>query len=158
MEIKVQVTINKPIAEVWEVMGNQFGHAHLWSSNFITSKPGGEKKFKDLDYSLRDTTTPNGKTIQELTEFDSKIHSLKYEIKSGKPEVAKFVSSHWFLEETKQGTVVRMDSILEPKMELQVVMEAKIQKGLTASFNHLASELKFYLENGTKKTASNTNS
>ncbi|MDG1333993.1 MAG: hypothetical protein P8P74_16775 [Crocinitomicaceae bacterium] len=58
MEIKVHTTINKPVSEVWEVMGNQFGHAHLWSSNFQTSKPGGEAKFEGIDYSHRDTTTP----------------------------------------------------------------------------------------------------
>ena len=52
MEIKVNVTIEKSIEEVWEVMGVQFGYAHLWSSNFITSKPGGEARFKGLDYSL----------------------------------------------------------------------------------------------------------
>ena len=64
MEIKVQTTIDKPISDVWEVMGNQFGNADLWSSNFKTSKPGGEAKFEGLDYSLRDTTTERGNTIQ----------------------------------------------------------------------------------------------
>jgi len=148
MEIKVQVTIKKTIAEVWEVMGNQFGHAHLWSSNFQTSKPGGEAKFEGIDYSLRDTTTPNGNTIQELTEFDATNSSLSYEITAGKPEIAKFVSSHWYLKETAEGTVAHMDSVMEPKTALPAEMATKIQMGLTASFNQLANELKYYLENG----------
>lgn len=148
MEIKVQVTVSKPISEVWEVMGNQFGHAHLWSSNFKTSKPGGEAKFEGIDYSLRDTTTPNGNTIQELTEFDAKSHSLSYEITAGRPEIAKFVSSHWYLTATDDGTVVQMDTVMEPKMELPEEMAKKIQMGLTASFNQLANELKYYVENG----------
>ena len=148
MEIKVQVTINRSISEVWEVMGNQFGHAHLWSSNFKTSKPGGEKKFDGLDYSHRDTTTPNGNTIQELTAFDATDHSLSYEITAGKPELAKFVSSHWYLKETKEGTIAYMNSVMVPNMELPAEMEAKIQMGLTASFNQLANELKYYVENG----------
>ena len=148
MEIKVQVTINKPIADVWEVMGNQFGHAHLWSSNFQSSKPGGEAKFKGIDYSYRDTTTPNGNTIQELTEFDAKNFSLSYEIKTGRPEIARFVSSHWYLEESAEGIIVYMDSVMEPKMELPAEMAEKIQLGLMASFNQLANELKYYLENG----------
>ena len=92
MEIKVQVKVNKPIDKVWEVMGNQFGDAHIWSSNFKTSKAGGEKKFEGIDYSLRDTTTQNGNTIQELKEFDARSYSFKYEITAGKPEIAKFVS------------------------------------------------------------------
>ena len=148
MEIKVNVTINKSISDVWEVMGNQFAHAHLWSSNFQTSKPGGKAKFEGIDFSLRDTTTPNGNTIQELTAFDAKDYSLEYEITAGKPEIAKFVSSHWYLKETPEGTLVCMDSIMEPKMDLPAEMEAKIQMGLTASFNQLANELKYYVENG----------
>ncbi|MFY0689962.1 MAG: SRPBCC family protein [Cyclobacteriaceae bacterium] len=148
MEIKVQVTINKPIVEVWEVMGNQFGHAHLWSSNFKTSKPGGKPKFEGIEYSLRDTTTQNGNTIQELTEFDPRNFSLSYEITAGKPEIAQFVSSHWYLKESAENTIVYMDSVMEPKMELPAEMEEKIQTGLTVSFNQLANELKYYVENG----------
>lgn len=148
MEIKVKVTINKSIDEVWEVMGNQFGDAHLWSSNFKTSKPGGEKKFEGMDYSLRDTTTPNGNTIQELKEFDTTNYSFKYEIVAGKPEIAKFVSSHWYLKESEECTIAYMDSVMESKQELPQEMASKIQKGLTASFQTLADELKFYLEEG----------
>lgn len=148
MEIKVQVTINKPIAEVWEVMGNQFGHAHLWSSNFQSSKPGGEAKFNGIDYSHRDTTTPNGNTLQELIEFDTSNYSLSYEITAGRPEIARSVSSHWYLEESSEGTIVYMDSVMEPKMELPAEMGEKIQLGFMDSFKQLANELKYYVENG----------
>ena len=148
MEIRIQVTIEKPIDEVWEVMGNQFGHAHLWSSNFKTSKPGGEPKFKGLDYSHRDTTTERGNTIQELSAFSPEKHSLSYEITKGAPDIAKSANSTWYLEETVQGTVAHMDTVMEPKMALPEEMASKIQMGLTASFNLLASELKYYVENG----------
>ncbi len=80
MKIKVALTIKKPIQEVWEVMGNQFGHADKWSSNFKTSKPGGEPKFSGLEYSLRDTTTDRGNTVQELTAFDPGKYTLSYVI------------------------------------------------------------------------------
>ena len=148
MEIKVKVTINKPIAEVWEVMGNQFGHAHLWSSNFITSKPGGEPRFEGLDYSLRDTTTERGNTIQELQAFDPSTYSFSYEITKGAPKIAKRAASTWYLKETENGTVAHMDTIMEPNMPLPAEMEAKIHMGLTASFNQLAEELKYYVEHG----------
>lgn len=148
MEIKVQVTIEKSIDEVWEVMGNQFGHAHLWSSNFKTSKPGGTARFNGLDYSLRDTTTDRGNTVQELTSFDKNTHSLSYEITKGAPEIAKRAASTWYLKPGENGTVVHMDSIMEPKKPLSKEMEQKIQMGLAASFSQLANELKYYLENG----------
>ena len=149
MEIKVKVTINKSANDVWEVMGNQFGHAHVWSSNFITSKPGGEAKFDGLDYSLRDTTTERGNTIQELTAFDPASHSLAYEITAGAPEIAKRAASKWYIVEEGGQSVVHMDSIMEAKMPLPEEMQAKLQMGLTASFQQLADELKYYVENGT---------
>jgi len=148
MEIKVQVNINKSIEEVWEVMGQRFAEAHIWSSNFKSSKPGGEAKFPGLDYSLRDTITDRGNTIQELTAFDNEAHSLSYEITQGAPEIAKRAASNWYLEKEGTQTVVKMDTIMEPKMPLPAEMEAKIQQGLSASFQQLAEELKYFVENG----------
>lgn len=148
MEIKVKVNIEKTIDEVWEVMGNQFGYAHIWSSNFKTSKPGGAQKFIGLDYSLRDTTTDRGNTIQELTAFNPDMYSLTYKITKGAPEIAKLAKSNWYLKAGNSGTEVFMDTIMEPKMPLNPEMESKIQMGLTASFNQLAEELKYYLEQG----------
>jgi len=148
MEIKVQVMINKPIDEVWEVMGNQFGQAHLWSSNFKACKPGGPAKFNGLDYSLRDTITERGNSIQELEAFDPETHALSYVITKGAPEIAKKASSSWYLKEMEGSTAVYMDSVMEPKMPLPEEMATNLQKRLTASFNQLAIELKHYLETG----------
>ncbi len=149
MNITVKLSIEKPIANVWEIMGTQFGHAHVWSSNFKTSKPGGEPKFEGLDYSLRDTTTDRGNTIQELTAFDVENYSLTYEITKGAPEIAKMAGATWSLiTENDQSTLVVMDFEIEPKIPLNAEMEAKIRMGLTASVNELAKELKYYLEKG----------
>lgn len=149
MTIKVNLTIEKPIAEVWEVMGNQFGYAHLWSSNFKSSQPGGAPKFEGLDYSLRDTTTDRGNTVQELTAFDPKQYSLTYEISKGAPAIAKKAGATWSLSpSTTESTLLEMAFLMEPQMPLNDEMNAKIKHGLTASVTQLAEELKYYLENG----------
>ncbi|MFT5822038.1 MAG: hypothetical protein ACI8ZM_003294 [Crocinitomix sp.] len=149
MKIKVELTIKKNIQEVWEVMGNQYGYADKWSSNFKTSKPGGEAKFNGLDYSLRDTTTDRGNTIQELTAFDPSNYTLSYIITKGAPEIAKMAGAEWsLLNEGENLTMVSMDFIMEPKMPINAEMETKIKMGLTASVKELAEELKFYLETG----------
>lgn len=149
MKIKVEQTINKNSQEVWEVMGNEFGNAHLWSSNFKTSKPGGEAKFAGLAYSLRDTTTERGNTIQELTAFDASELTLTYKITTGAPEIAKSAGATWSLSaKSKNLTVLSMDFFLEPKMALNPEMKSKLEMGLTASVKELAEELKYYLENG----------
>jgi hypothetical protein len=149
MNIKVALTINKNIQEVWEVMGTQYGYADKWSSNFKTSKPGGEAKFSGLEYSLRDTTTDRGNTIQELTAFDPENHTLTYVITAGAPEIAKMAGAEWSLvSESENLTRLSMDFILEPKMPLNSEMETKLKMGLTASVKELAEELKFYMETG----------
>ena len=150
MKIKVELTISKNIQEVWEVMGNQYGYADKWSSNFKTSKPGGEAKFNGLEYSLRDTTTDRGNTVQELTAFDSDKYALSYVITQGAPEIAKMAGAEWSLvSESENLTRLSMDFIMEPKMPLNAEMETKIKMGLTASVKELAEELKYYMENGT---------
>ncbi len=149
MNITVKLSIHKPIAAVWEVMGNQFGHAHRWSSNFKTSKPGGEAKFEGLAYSLRDTTTDRGNTIQELTAFDPHNYSLTYHITQGAPPIAQKAGATWSLvAEGENVTSLNLEFVMEPKMPLAAEMEGKLKQGLTASVNELAEELKYYLENG----------
>ena len=149
MKIKVELTIKKPVQEVWEVMGSQFGYADKWSSNFKTSKPGGEARFRGLDYSLRDTTTVRGNTVQELTAFDRDRYTLSYVISKGAPEIAKMAGADWSLHsESENATMLSMDFFMEPKMTLTAEMEAKLKMGLTASVQELAEELKFYLETG----------
>jgi len=148
MNINVNLSIAKPAADVWEVMGNQFGRADVWSSNFQASKPGGEAKFPGLAYSHRDTTTPNGNTIQELTAFDAEGYSFTYEITQGAPEIAQFAGATWSLVPQGETTELRLEFVMEPKMPLPEEMEAKVQMGLTASVNTLAEELKYYVENG----------
>ena len=150
MNITVQTSVAKPVAQVWEVMGTQFGHAHRWSSNFKTSKPGGPARFAGIDHSLRDTTTDRGNTIQELTHFDAEQHTLTYIITQGAPEIAKSAGATWSLQaQGQQSTQLTMEFVMEPKMPLPADMEAKVRMGLTAAVNTLAQELKYYLEEGT---------
>lgn len=149
MRINIKLTIEKNIQDVWEIMGNQFGHAHLWSSNFISSQPGGAPKFDGLDYSLRDTTTGRGNTIQELTAFDPATFSFSYEITKGAPPIAKMAGASWSLVQASAGTtLLNMEFVMEPKMPLTEDMETKIRMGLTASVTELAHELKYYAEQG----------
>jgi hypothetical protein len=148
MNVKAELIIEKSISEVWEVMGNQFADVHKWSSNFKESKPGGPQKFEDINYSLRETITDRGITIQVLETFDPKNFILKYYITEGLPEIAKSAHSTWSLEQISGNkTLVEMDFELEAKIPLNDVMAAKIKMGLKESAMMIA-ELKYFLENG----------
>lgn len=161
MNVITKTIINRPIESVWNVMGVQFAEVDQWSSNFLTSQPGGDATFEGLDYSERITTTERGETVQQLTAFDPAGRSLSYQITKGAPEIAKEARSTWALKEVNsEQTEVILEFILEPKVELNEYMEAKIKAGLTASSSLIAEELKFFLETGqphSNKVAQQTN-
>jgi len=149
MHITQEMTIEKDIDAVWAVMGDQFGQVHLWSSNFFDSKPSGPAKFAGLDYSVRDTITERGQTVQELDTFDPTNFALTYHVTKGAPKIAKRAVGMWSLKSIdKNKTTVVIAFILEPKgiigFLLTPIIKLKIQK---ASLE-IAEELKYYMEQG----------
>ena len=150
MQVKAETIINKPVAEVWEVMGNQYADVHLWSSNFSSSEAGGAPTLPGLDFAHRKTTTERGETIQVLDAFEPANHSLAYHISKGIPEVGESASAVWSLEAVdEQSTRVTMDYAMPLKPFVNEEMAQKIQAGLTMATDQLAEELKHYLETGT---------
>ncbi len=141
MNVKAELTIEKSIREVWEIMGNQFADVHKWSSNFKESKPGGAQKFEGINYSLRETITDRGITIQVLETFDPKNFSLKYYISEGMPEIAKSAYSIWSLEAiSSEKTLVALDFGMESKVSLNEEMKSKIKNGLNSFAMKIAAE------------------
>ena len=149
MNIKAEVTIAKPIAEAWEVMGNQFDRPDRWSSNFHTSEGGGSSRFAGTEYGYRKTTTDRGEIIQELEAFDPEQYSFAYRITKGAPPVAESASAVWSLHaQGANETLATLDFTMIPKAGLPPEILAKIEMGIKASTQQLAEELKYYVENG----------
>ena len=153
MKVTNEAIIEKSIEDVWEVMGNQFGQVHLWSSNFLESRPGGESKFQGLDYSTRQTLTERGETIQELDEFNATNQSLSYHITKGAPEVVEKASAVWSLSSQETNTTkVTFEFSMEIKDLVNKEMASKIKAGLLHASTEMAEELKYYMENGVPHT------
>ena len=91
MNIIKKITINKPVEEVWEVLGNQFGQISNWASLIRESKVYGDSKLNGINYSIRETNTLKGITKQELTSFEPEKYSLSYKSISGTPPMIKEV-------------------------------------------------------------------
>ncbi|MCI5054817.1 MAG: hypothetical protein MRY83_01845 [Flavobacteriales bacterium] len=152
VQTKSELVINKPIDEVWEVMGNQYAYIHKWSSSFSSSKPGGIPKLDGLDYLYRETITARGTTIQELDEFSPENYSLKYHINKGAPEIAKLAHAHWYLQQIGEDkTKVTLEFFLESEGIKGRMLSFLINKKLSSAGDTIAEELKYYLENGKPK-------
>lgn len=149
IQVKRELTIHKSSVEVWRVVGEQFGEVHLWSSNFKDSKPGGEKRFKGIDYSYRATITDRGETIQLLDAFDSENYRLAYHITKGMPGVAKSATGVWSLKPLKSDqTTVSIEFEMEVKNILGYLLSPVIKLKIGKSAEEIAEELKYYMENG----------
>jgi len=149
IHVKRELTINKNINEVWDVMGKQFGEVHLWSSNFKDSKPGGNKHFDAIDYSYRATITERGETIQQLDVFDSNDYRLAYHITKGMPGIAKAANGEWSLKPAKNNqTTVVIVFDMEVKNILGYLLSPIIKLKITKGAEEIAEELKYYVENG----------
>ena len=144
-----EVLINKNVNEVWQVLGNEFPEAHVWSTNFISSKPGGEPKLEGLAYRHRETMTAKGEIFQELDTFDPANYSLSYHVSKGVPPIAKSLKGVWGL--TKVGddqTRLNVQFIFETKGLIGFVMSPIVSKKIGKGAKEIAEELKYYMENG----------
>ena len=115
----------------------------------LDSKPGGEKRFKGIDYSYRATITDRGETIQLLDAFNSENYRLAYHITKGIPGIAKSASGVWSLKPLKNDqTIVSIEFEMEVKNILGYLLSPMIKLKIGKSAEEIAEELKYYMENG----------
>jgi carbon monoxide dehydrogenase subunit G len=147
MKIIKSLTINKPIDEVWEVLGNQFDKIDRWSSLISKSEVSGPSTMQGVNYSVRSTTTKTGISKQELTRFDTENHVLGYKSIAGTPPIIKQVNAEWRL--TNNGNTTRL--VLDFNAEMKgighiIAPIAKMKLGKVG--DELLDDFKFYVENG----------
>jgi hypothetical protein len=149
MIIKKEISINKSIQDVWEVLGNQFGEISVWSSLIKESKVYGDSKIKGLNYSIRETNTVKGITKQEMTSFNPEQHSLSYKALSGTPSFIKGVNAKWFLSKLNDNsTQLTMSAAIETKGIMGIVLGPVVKIKFGKLGDELMDDLKYYLENG----------
>ena len=148
MKIIKELSIAKPVEEVWEVLGNQFGEIDKWASIISHSDVSGQPKLPGVNYSMRNTTTTQGDGQQELTGFNPDKHEISYKSISGTPAIIKQVSAHWSLQkEGENNTQLRLDFTAEMKgMGFILAPIAKIKLGKVGDV--LLDDFKYYVEHG----------
>ena len=148
MNIIKKTTINKPVEEVWEVLGNQFGEISNWASIIKESKVYGESKMNGVNYSIRETNTLNGITKQEITSFEPEKHSLSYKSLTGTPPIIKEVRALWSLTKSDSNTTNLVMDFNADMKGLGFILVPIVKKKMGKIGDDLIEELKFYVENG----------
>ena len=148
MRIIKELSISKPVEEVWEILGNQFGEIDNWASLISHSEVSGEAKLPGVNYSIRSTKTTQGDSQEELTGFNPDKHEISYKSISGTPAIIKQVRAHWSLkEEGTNKTQLRLDFTAEMKgLGFILAPIVKIKMGKVGDV--LLDDFKYYVEKG----------
>lgn len=148
MKIIKQLTINKPIEKVWEILGTQFGEIDKWASFIHRSEMSGESTIPGISHSIRSTETTGGPTKQELTAFDPDKHTIAYKAIAGSPGFFKSVHAEWSL-------VKKDDNITGLTLDFEVqfkgvgfLLTPVVKMKLGKVGDELLDDFKFYVENG----------
>ena len=148
MKIIKELSIDKPVEDVWEVLGNQFGEIDKWASLIKHSKVSGKATLPGVSYSVRSTETTGGPTKQELTAFNPEKHSIAYKAISGTPFFFKSVKAKWSLSRTKDDSTNLILDFEVGFKGIGGILSPIVKKKLGKVGDELLEEFKYYVENG----------
>ena len=155
MKIIKELKIDKPIEDVWEVLGNQFGAIDKWSSLIKQSEVSNPILSIGV---VRSTETTGGPTKQEVTAFNPEQHLLSYKAIAGAPFFAKAINAKWSLTNNQDAsTKLILDFDVKFK-GIAGILSPIVRKKLGKVGDELLEDFKFYVENGQphpRKAASN---
>jgi len=148
MKIVKKLEINKPIDQVWDVLGNQFADIYKWSSLIESSEVSGNPTFPGVSFSIRSTLTTAGPTKQELTSFNPAQHNLSYKAIAGTPFFFKSVNAKWSLAKAgADSTNLVLDFEVKFKgLFFLLTPLVKLKLGKVGA--ELLDDFKYYVENG----------
>jgi len=148
MNFHKEIIINKPIAEVWEVLGPQFGEAHVWASGVYHSNSFGEPVKQGATCSNRSCETSFGKITEDLRIMDNKNHILEYEVVEGFPFFVETAINNWSLTEMGDKTKVTMKTEVRTKGIFGAIMSPMMKMQMGGLLQNAIEDFKIYLETG----------
>ncbi|MEO1033474.1 MAG: SRPBCC family protein [Bacteroidota bacterium] len=149
MEIKKEIVINRPIQEVWEVLGNQFTTAYKWARGLTHSEGFGKPKFDGAECSNRTCEVLGfGKIQEDIKKFDSKNYVLQYEVVKGFPDFITSAVNTWALERKGSNTLVSMHMKMQTKGFKGAIMGPMMKIQLNKTVAGVIEDLKIFVGTG----------
>ena len=143
MKIIKELVISKPIENVWEILGNQFGEIDKWASIINHSKLDGHLGVGVI----RSTETTGGPTKQELTSFNPEQYSLSYKAIAGTPFFAKSITAKWTLVKNQNNNTKLVLDFQVGFKGIGGILTPIVKKKLGKIGNEILQDLKYYVEN-----------
>ncbi len=98
MRITTKTTIERPAAEVWQLLGPGFGQAAVWASSIEDSRVVGKAQLAGAPGRAREcrVAVPGvERLVEELTAYDDASMSLTYVLADGMQQVARSARNTW---------------------------------------------------------------
>ncbi len=148
MEFKREILVNKPIADVWEVLGNQYGEAYKWARTLNHSAGFGTPKIEGAVCNNRTCDTTQGRIKEVVKTFDAKNYILAYEVEEGFPFFIGTAINTWRLTQRGNATQVNMHLRMETKGLVGSIMSPMMKLQLNKLLTDVIGDFKHYVEIG----------
>lgn len=149
MDVKKEIAVNKPISEVWEVLGNQYADAYKWARGLYHSEGFGAPKLEGASCNNRTCDTSFGRIQEEIRVFDSNNYILEYEVIKGFPGFIKQGINKWTLTKVNdRQTKVVMHFKGETQGFLGIIMGPMMGYQLKKNLGDVLGDFKYYVETG----------
>ncbi len=148
MEIQKSIIVNKPIEQVWEVLGNQFSAAHRWASGLYHSEGIGQPTIAGASCSNRACETSFGSIKEELVTFDPEHYILSYKVTEGFPSFVELGQNTWTLSSQGSQTKVMMTLQIKTKGFMGSLMAPMMKYQMGGLSSNVIEDLKHFIETG----------
>ncbi len=148
MKIATDIIIDKPIAAVWDVVGTQFGSAHLWASALVRTEGSGRKISNQVSEARICDIRGIGRIREKLLEFDPQRYTLTYEVAEGFPFFVERGVNRWHLVAEGKRTHLYTNTNIATKGMIGAVMRPMMKMQMSGLMRKTLEDLKYYAENG----------
>ena len=149
MEVQKEIIVNKPIDDVWEVLGNQYTEAYKWARGLYHSEGFGDPQIEGATCNNRTCDTSFGTLQEEIKKFDTQNYVLEYEVIKGFPGFIKQGINNWRLTKVSNTkTKVTMLFIGITKGVLGLIMGPLMGFQLNKNLGDALEDFKHYVETG----------
>ena len=149
MNIKKEISVNRPPEEVWQVLGTQFADAYKWARGLDHSKGHGQPQYEGARCNSRTCEVPGFGRINEVIQrFDPQNHILSYAVSEGFPDFIQSAVNTWILTRQGSGTKVTMNMEIQTTGIKGAIMGPIMKMNLNKLTTGVISDFKVYVETG----------
>ncbi len=148
MDIQKEIIVNKPIAEVWDLLGNRYGEGYKWARGLYHSEAQGSPVIEGAMCSNRSCETSFGHLNEEIRVFKPN-EQLSYEVVEGFPGFIKKGVNNWYLTKVSE-TETRVSMRFEGETQgfAGVIMGPMMKMNLGKGLEGALFDFKHYVETG----------